>query len=258
MIENTLHAKATMTVVVDGNPSAVNKSTNTRDINRLVMPTVFILLMASLPYSTNGSSIFSAEAQNSTTTTGDDQNADGAISSFRMSGGIGSLATDLLNVTIRENLTDETPIYVLVGNWSMDVINGEVNYFQVDFIMSLQDGTQMHVYSVNNLRNIVIPSSPAEEEGSSPVEGFPSNLVISPASNYSLSLSGYVDVLTNDTVKWENVPLSIDIFNGNTISILLYPSETDNQFKGQPIYGVVAWILDANDKPIKPSIWAIT
>ena len=150
MIENTLHAKATMTVVVDGNPSVVNKSTNTRDINRLVMPAVFILLMASLPYSTNGSSIFSAEAQNSTTTTGDDQNAEGAISSFRMSGGIGSLVTDLLNVTIRENLTDETPIYVLVGNWSMDVINGEVNYFQVDFVMSLQDGTQMHVYSVNN------------------------------------------------------------------------------------------------------------
>jgi hypothetical protein len=58
MVENTLHAKATMTVV-DGNPSAVNKSTNTRDINRLVMPTVFILLMASLPYSTNGSSISS-------------------------------------------------------------------------------------------------------------------------------------------------------------------------------------------------------
>jgi hypothetical protein len=35
------------------------------------------------------------------------------------------------------------PIYVLVGNWSMGVVNGEVNYFQVDFIMGLENGTQV-------------------------------------------------------------------------------------------------------------------
>jgi hypothetical protein len=78
---------------------------------------------------------------------------------------------------------------------------------------------------------------------------------LSSTNNYSLSLFGYVDVLTNDTVVWQNVPLSIDIFNGNIISILLYPSDTDDRFKGQPIYGVVTTILDANNNPIKPSIW---
>ena len=141
----------------------------------------------------------------------------------------------------------------------MDVVNGEVNYFQVDFIMGLQDGTQMQVYSIENLQNIVIPSSSssssAVEPVSSPGQEFSSSLLLSSTNNYSLSLFGYVDVLTNDTAIWQNVPISINIFNGNTISILLYPSDTDDRFKGQPIYGVVTSILDANNNLIKPSIW---
>jgi hypothetical protein len=111
------------------------------------------------------------------------------------------------------------------------------------------------------LENIVIPSSssssPAEPVSSSGQE-FSSSLLLSSTNNYSLSLFGYVDVLTNDTVVWQNVPLSIDIFNGNIISIILYPSDTDDRFKGQPIYGVVTSILDANNNPIKPSIWGTT
>jgi hypothetical protein len=112
------------------------------------------------------------------------------------------------------------------------------------------------VYSVENLRNVVIPSPEQETELTSNQElSSNNNLLLSSVNNYSLSLFGYVDVLTDDTVKWQNVPVSINIFNGNTISILLYPTDTDNRFKGEPIYGVVTWILDANNQPIKPSIW---
>jgi len=32
---------------------------------------------------------------------------------------------------------------------------------------------------------------------------------LSSANNYSLSLFGYVDVLTDDMVQWQNVPVSI-------------------------------------------------
>ncbi len=122
--------------------------------------------------------------------------------------------------------------------------------------MALEDGTQMQVYSIENLENIVIPSS-AQNTGLTPDQELSNNnLVLSSTNNYSLSLFGYVNVSTDDTAQWQNVPVSIDIFNGNTISILLYPSETDNRFKGQPIYGVVTEILDANNEPIKPSIWS--
>ncbi len=207
--------------------------------------------------STNNPGNLFAQAQSSVTTVQDEQNTNEQIQTFRIDGAIGSLVTDLLNPTIRESASDSVPIYVLVGNWSMGVVNGQVNYLQVDFIVGLENGTQMHLYSIENLRNIVIPSS-GQGAGIGSDQEFPSSLVLSSTNNYSLSLFGYVDILTADTIEWQNVPVSINIFNGNTISILLYPSDTDNRFKGQPIYGVVTWILDANNNPIKPSIWADT
>jgi hypothetical protein len=243
-------------------------------IYRLGMPAAAaaaaaILLISSLSYPlTNdfGNLFQFAEAQTSVTTTTiqDEQNTNEAIQTFQIDGAIGSLVSDLLSPTTtgeEENVTGSLPpIYVLVGNWSMGVVNGEVNYLQVDFIMGLQNGTQMQVYSIENLENIVIPSS-AQNTGLTPDQELSgnnnNNLVLSSINNYSLSLFGYVDVLTGgDTVQWQNVPVSINIFNGNTISILPYPSETDNRFKGQPIYGVVTEILDANNNPIKPSIWS--
>jgi hypothetical protein len=253
-----------VTTRISGTLSASSNTLRFEFIYRkIVRSAALIFLALLLPYSTNYMSNLSAEAQTSLTTTQDDQNAAEAIQTFSIDGAIGSLVTDLLNPAIRENVSDSLPIYVLVGNWSMNVVNGDVNYFQVDFIMGLQDGTQMQVYSLENLENIVIPprsssSSPAVEPVPSPGQEFSGSLFLTPANNYSLSLFGYVDVLTNDTIMWQNVPLSIDIFNGNTMSILLYPSDTDDRFKGQPIYGIVTSILDANNNPIKPSIWTAT
>ena len=253
-----------MTTGISGALSPSSKTLRLEFIYRqIVRSAALIFLVLLLPYSTTYMSNLSAEAQTSLTTTQEDQNAAEAIQTFSFDGAIGSLVTDLLNPATRENVSGSLPIYVLVGNWSMNVVNGEVNYLQVDFIMGLQDGTQMQLYSIENLENIVIPppsssSSPAEEGVSSPGQQFSSSLLLTPANNYSLSLFGYVDVLTNDTIIWQNVPLSIDIFNGNTISILLYPSNTDDRFKGQPIYGIVTSILDENDNSIKPSIWTAT
>src|SRR5215216_608013 len=138
-------------------------------IYRLGVPTASIFIILSLSCTTNNFGNPFAEAQSSgSTVQQEDQNADEAIQTFQIDGAIGSLVTDLLNPTTRENVSDSLPIYVLVGNWSMGVVNGEVNYLQVDFIMGLQDGTQMQLYSIENLENIVIPppsssSSPAEE-----------------------------------------------------------------------------------------------
>jgi hypothetical protein len=248
--------KAKLTVKATEASFTMMRAWRFRFIYRLGMPTASIFIILSLSCVTNNFGNLFAEAQSSVTTVQEEQNADEAIQTFQIDGAIGSLVTDLLNSTMREeNVSDsQPPIYVLVGNWSMGVVNGEVNYLQVDFIMALENGTQMEVYSIENLENIVIPS-PAQNSGLTSDQEISSNLVLSSTNNYSLSLFGYVDVSTDGTVEWQNVPVSINIFNGNVISILLYPSETDNRFKGQPIYGVVTEILDANNEPVKPSIW---
>lgn len=237
---------------------AIMRAWRSKFMYRIGLPAASIFLILSLSYATNNFGNLFAEAQSSVTTVQDEQNTNEAIQTFQIDGAIGSLVTDLLNSTMRENVSDSLPpLYVLVGNWSMGVVNGEANYLQVDFIMALENGTQAQVYSIENLENIVVPSS-AQNTGLAPDQELSgNNLVLSSTNNYSLSLFGYVDVLTDDAVEWQDVPVSINIFNGNTISILLYPSETDNRFKGQPIYGVVTWILDANNEPIKPSIWTV-
>jgi hypothetical protein len=254
-----LMVEAKLSVIVTDASFSIIRGERLKFIYRLGILTVSIFLLFSLSYATNNCGDLFAEAQSSLTTVQDEQNANEVIQTFQIDGAVGSLVTDLLNPTIKENVTGSTPpLYVLAGNWSMGVVNGEVNYLQVDFIMALENGMQAQVYSIENLENIVIPSS-AQNTGLTRDQELSSsninNLVLSSTNNYSLSLFGYVDVLTGGTMEWQNVPVSINIFNGSTISILLYPAETDNRFKGQPIYGVVTWILDANNEPIKPSIW---
>ena len=157
---------------------SVMRASRSKFIYRLGMPTVSIFIILSLSCTTNNFGNPFAEAQSSITTVQEEeQNADEAIQTFQIDGAIGSLVTDLLNPTMRENVSDSLPIYVLVGNWSMGVMNGEVNYLQVDFVMALENGMQMQVYSIENLENIVIPS-PAQDAGLTPDQEISSNLVL--------------------------------------------------------------------------------
>jgi hypothetical protein len=260
-------AECKVTVKGSNLSSVTRKTMRLNYVFKHAIPAILsFFVIVSLPYAmTNefGNLFPLAEAQGSHSTI---QNPNEVIRTFYIDGAIGSLVSDLLNpTTIRgeENVTTAAPlIYVLVGNWSMGVVNGEINYFQVDFIMGLQNGSQMQVYSIENLENVVIAppapssaSSPAEEAGSTSGQEFLSSLFMSSTNNYSLSLFGYVDITVDDMPQWQNVPVSINVFNGNIINILPYPSDTDNRFKGQPIYGIVTEILDANNNPIRPSIW---
>ncbi len=188
-----------------------------------------------------------------------------SVNTFHLRGQIGSLVTSILNPSnilhrgqqqyFFSSATDE---YVVVGNWTMDVKDGIMEYFRVDFVMALNNGTQMHVHEIGNFRNVVIiPPSPNVNGGvvsnQTTKTIIPTKITLSQTDNYSLSLYGSVDVITNGKLQWQDVPVTIDIFNGSVISIFLDPSYTDNHFKGVPIYGVAVWILDENYRPIKPS-----
>ena len=257
-----------MTIKTDNVSSMAIKTARFKNIFQLGLATALIFLIMSLPYQINELiNNASAQAQSSaakgTNQAGQSATNTVTFDSFHIDGAIGSLVTDQLNPAITQNVSDpsQLPIYVLAGNWSLDVANGQANYLQIDFVMGLRDGKQMQVYSIGNLRNVVIaPTSRSaieqvESTPPSPQSPSTNNLILSSANNYSLSLVGSIDVQANATTVWRDVPTTIDIFKGNTISILLDPSATGNRFKGEPIYGIVTDMLDANYKPIKPSIW---
>ncbi len=50
----------------------------------------------------------------------------------------------------------------------------------------------------------------------------------------------------NNTSAWNNVKTNILISKGKVITINLDDNATSNHFQGQPIYGVVESIKDAN------------
>ncbi|MDQ3847478.1 MAG: hypothetical protein M3261_00810, partial [Thermoproteota archaeon] len=116
---------------------------------------LLILVLLALSYATNDLEYSFASAQSSSasdTTGGGQQDSSGGIDTFQLDGAIGSLITDVANSTTAADVDNQLPVYVLAGNWSMDVVSQEVNYLEVDFIMGFGNGTEMHAYSIENLR----------------------------------------------------------------------------------------------------------
>ena len=54
-----------------------------------------------------------------------------------------------------------------------------------------------------------------------------------------MEISGLTDVKTNGKDAWNNVPITISISKGRTISIDIADNGTQRHFMGQPIYGIV-------------------
>jgi hypothetical protein len=66
------------------------------------------------------------------------------------------------------------------------------------------------------------------------------------SSNKSVSIPGTVDIKLNGTSVWNNVKANILISKGKVITINLDNNATGDHFQGQPIYGAVESIKDAN------------
>jgi hypothetical protein len=55
----------------------------------------------------------------------------------------------------------------------------------------------------------------------------------------STKILGLLDVMTNGKSAWNDVPTTISISKGRTISIDIADNGTQRHFMGQPIYGIV-------------------
>jgi hypothetical protein len=54
-----------------------------------------------------------------------------------------------------------------------------------------------------------------------------------------MEILGLTDVRTNGKSAWNNVPTTISISKGRTISIDIADNGTQRHFMGQPIHGIV-------------------
>jgi hypothetical protein len=120
----------------------------------------------------------------------------------------------------------ESP-YLLGGNWTLSVQNGNVTNFGANFIMVHPDGSEYHTHDINGFRigNNTITWTP----------GLP------------LMINGTADIDVNGTTKWTGVETNLT-FSQNAAIMTIMPSaeDTDNHFQGQPIYGIVAQATGEN------------
>jgi hypothetical protein len=124
--------------------------------------------------------------------------------------------------------------WIATGNWSLNVNNGNLSSFLTNMSFFDARGTATHTHGFLNFR----PNQGSE--------------VIAQLPNSSLALRGIMDVATNSKVVWKNVPTTIDIKGGKTITISVNDKATNSHFASQPILGVVDTLSSALDVQITP------
>ncbi|AFU58373.1 MAG: hypothetical protein QXX64_03720 [Nitrososphaera sp.] len=119
------------------------------------------------------------------------------------------------------------PPYVLAGDWSLDVQDGSVNNFAANFTMVHIDGTNRHTHEFSN---------------------FVSNnsTTIDTSGNGTSFIMGTVDISVDGETRWTGADALIIIERNNVISISVATEDTEDHFKGQPIYGIVESMTDEN------------
>ncbi len=152
------------------------------------------------------------------------------MNTFSASGDISSLIFVIqkpINATIDPSSLSAATKFVLSGDWNLTVTTGKVTNSAAKFIKVLNDSTRWHTHDIINFKAA-------------------NNTIIQLSPDKSASVTGTVDVKLNNTNAWNGVKTNILISNGKVFTIKLDNNATSNHFQGQPIYGVVESIKDAD------------
>jgi hypothetical protein len=145
------------------------------------------------------------------------------ITTFSAIGQISSLV-----ITVPEsgfNITDAFKV-ILTGEWNLNVRNGNITEFAVNFLASPMDGSKPHIHQITDFRpydNSVEP--------------------IALTRDYNLSVNGTADIKINGVTVWEDADVSISISKGNTFIFDPDDLDTEDHFGDQQVYGIVTGLF---------------
>lgn len=143
----------------------------------------------------------------------------GADDTFNANGEISSLVFGMLPSTNTVNMSSVEK-FILSGYWKLVTDKGKIANFTSEFYTGPVNGADNHTHQLTNLR----------VEGDRAVQ-------LSPEG--SIQISGLTDVKTNGQSAWNDVPITISISKGRTISMDIADNGTQRHFMSQPIYGIV-------------------
>lgn len=140
--------------------------------------------------------------------------------------GIGQISS--LVITVPEsgfNITDAFKV-ILTGEWNLNVRNGNITEFAVNFLASPMDGSKPHIHQITDFR-------PYDNSGEP----------IALTRDYSLSVTGTADIKINGVTVWEDADVSISISKGNTFIFDPDDLDTEGHFGDQQVYGIVTGLF---------------
>jgi hypothetical protein len=144
---------------------------------------------------------------------------------FSAIGTISSLVITVPSESDDFNITNAFKV-ILTGEWNLNVHDGTITNFAVNFLASPMDGSRGHIHQITNFKS----ENNNKDEDEQAVQITPDN---------SLSVNGTADIKINGVTVWNDANLSIIISKGNTISIDPDDEDTENHFGYQQVYGVV-------------------
>jgi hypothetical protein len=137
---------------------------------------------------------------------------------------IGFIAKGKINSIINTS----TASWIASGSWIMNVDSGNVTIFDTNMTWFNNNGMTSHSHEFRNFKGGI--------------------LTVQQASN-DVFLKGVMDVGTNHRIVWKNVPTTISIHGGKTITISVADNSTNRHFAGQPILGLVNSFVPCSDVP---------
>jgi hypothetical protein len=146
------------------------------------------------------------------------------ITTFSAIGQISSLV-----ITVPEsnfNITDAFKV-ILTGEWNLNVNNGNITEFAVNFLASPMDGSKPHIHQITAFR-------PYDNNSGEP---------IALTKDYSLSVNGTADIKINGVPVWEDADVSISISKGNIFIFDPDDLDTEDHFGDQQVYGIVTGLF---------------
>ncbi|MDR4490452.1 MAG: hypothetical protein R2685_06065 [Candidatus Nitrosocosmicus sp.] len=186
-------------------------------------------------------------ATNSLSTNLSSSNSTNTIDTFRAQGQISSLASDTLAGRI--NNASENVMWVLGGDWEVNVADGNLTNFVVDITMTKIDGTAAHKHTIEKLDNASgMAFGPQQINQTDLMSEQPSSKIA--LIGNSTMFRGTADITTNEDIKWQAVPIHVTLFNGNIINLGIEPTKTDDHFYGLPVFGTIQSIVDENGKEL--------
>ena len=184
----------------------------------IVVPILMAFLLLLVPSYMTGLNLYNISGV-AAQTSSSSASSSPATDTFEIDGQIGSLILGMPPNTKTVDMTS-VPKFILSGDWTMDVNQGNLTDFSASFYTGPINGAENHTHQLSNFR--VNDNAPVQL-----------------SSDKSVSVAGLVDVGTNGNKAWDNVNATFDISKGRSITINVADEDTQRHFMGQQIYGIV-------------------